>query len=635
MAKKKGSTPANTAKWFVRRFDVVRLSFAGKSGHYTDTRKDYESWAVEEGATIADLDSQTEILVVLDKGATSSAEKKANKLNQQGAAIVCFSESQWREKFEPSGDEMLELIRAGKAGGERLATLMERCRARYHGTLFDLQDANLKGCDLTGLDFSSVELSGSDLRQATVETLQTGLIENVRLEQAVGDHFRPGAMKNCSCKGAEFSDFFLGFDYHSAGGTVLENCDFSNAKLHDAYFNYSSIRGTLFKKSDLTGSTFDFASIAKSDFSGANLLKVSLKSIKCGSAVVFRRAKFTAANLQRANLKGADCTGADFSGALLTQADFSGAKIEGANFKDAQLVGASFDQTNVTKAKNLNPPTLTTVKVGAACRAIATAFKEAEEMEISATVKTLEGEVDIHFGATYRGQVRTKFTLRRKGQPDLSDENETKSLSTALKKQGEWWGQGELQFETIGVKSSKSPLKGKPLQEAVAAALAEVFNAAVPSQDDAKATRKQQKQNSDDIKAEMLAELRGGAKGIKAFSKRDADELTRKKLNRFRKEDFGGLKLDGLKMLELDFQSSNFSAGSLKRVKLEDANLRQSDFSDADLSSGDFDGAKFHSCNLQRAKLTKANLVWTSFSGANLSEADLAGANLTGADLSG
>ncbi|MCC9600280.1 pentapeptide repeat-containing protein [Stieleria sp. JC731] len=636
MAKKKKA--AASKAWFKPRFTGQRLCFTGKPGGYGDSRADFESWARDEGAEIEKtINDKVDQLVVLEKGATAGTVKKAAALNNKGAAIVTISESDFREAFVPDEDEIVALVAAGDLGRQRLQELFQRSHSYYYGKgeSIDLTSTNLRGADLVDLNLRPVKLDGADLRESHLKTLETGILRSVRMDKAHGEHFRPSGMTNCSCKAANLPHMFVGYQTYG-NKQDLSDCDFTGANLDDSYFGYVKVIRTTFKRAILTEADFPSASLTEVDFTSADLSQSELTNVTIKDSA-FTRAKLCQVKLSHSTLTNVNCRNADFTGASLNGTVFKDVDLTGAKFGDTLLFGTKFEgTTDISKAKGLQLPTITAVKTGKACRDLSAIVNKADAISITGAVQLKSGvvQIEIDKGNYYRSDFVSKFSIEIDGST-ISDTTYLKTFTNALKHAGENWGHGELRFETIKVKSSKSAVKGKALQEAVIAALAEVFDTDIPSDDDLKAAKKKSQAKSDQIKQDLLDEIRGGKAGVAAFNARDNQVLVDKKQNQLRNEDFSSAKLAGLSAESFDFQGSKFNSAALRKADLQWAKLKKTDFSAADLRDANLKGAVATEATFSLAKLQKANLEWCTLDKANFEGADLTGANLADASLKG
>jgi hypothetical protein len=133
----------------------------------------------------------------------------------------------------------------------------------------------------------------------------------------------------------------------------------------------------------------------------------------------------------------------------------------------------------------------------------------------------------------------------------------------------------------------------------------------------------------------VLAELRGGTKGVRAFNKRNLADLAKIKLDSLRKEDLSGATLSSLSAVGFGFVECNLDGASLKKAKLRSTNLRKSTLRSADLSECDLRGADLTGCDLSGATAAKVKLSTAQLDQANFADAELSGADLSGASLKG
>ncbi len=133
-------------------------------------------------------------------------------------------------------------------------------------------------CDLTGRNFSSVRLQGSDLSRAVLQ----------------GTNFRWSNLSEANLSDAD-----------------LQRADLGSAELRNA---------------NLRGANLQNANLSSADLRGADLRGANLQN----------------ANLRWAKLNNSDLRGANFQRADLERAELINAKKDGAIFKDAKLSGAEW-----------------------------------------------------------------------------------------------------------------------------------------------------------------------------------------------------------------------------------------------------------------------------------------------------
>ena len=634
-AARKKATTRNEAP-SVGRFAEQKLFFAGRPERYGNSLKEFKDWASEEGATVQKkLTPDTDILIELSQGATAAAKKEAAKLNTKGASIVTISEREFRDRFLPTADEVIEQLARGEKGRQHISNLLDRSRPWQASVLIDLRGADLRGCDLSEMKMWVMDLEGADMRECRLYGAERGELKNVRLEKAHGEYFHPSLLVNCKFQKAHLEHMYLSSYYGQQ--PVVVDCDFTGANLNDARISYDKIERTTFKNAILTRMDFHDSTFEKVCFDGADLTEAELPEIKCKSDV-----SFVGANLQRIDAKSADFSGADLRkadlrGATLLDANFNNAKLDGANFKDALLFGATFDGADTSKAKNLTLPSQTTVSTGKACRDLDAAAKKAQRLQVEARVLLPDGG-KVHMAAVKQWNYGGSYVASGLAEENVSQSFQSQSLSDSLSSLAAMWGHGELQFGSIKATMQKSPVKGKVLQELAIQALCEVFDTEPPTEEELKEKKKKVRQAKDSLKEEVLAELRGGRKGILEFNKRDLVSLVKQKFTAINKEDFSGVNLNPLKVEAFGFTNCNFNEASLKKARLKNCDLRRSTFQKADLTGCDLNrtdasGCDFSSANLSGVKMAGGALTKAALDGADLSGADLSRVSLLGAQL--
>lgn len=624
--KTKSKPPAKAAG----RFAGMKLAFAGQPQKYVAALKEVQAWAKEEGATVQPkVSADTDVLVVLERGASAGPVKQAEKFNQQGSSIVSITEGDFYERFMPTPDEIVQLFKAGKQGRQRIQELLKRSRPHQSGGTIDLRGADLRGVDLDETPLRSLNLEGADLREAKLHAVEGGSLTNVRLEKATGEHFRPNELHHCNCRGAKLPHMFLGWSSYGQNKAV-DHCDFTGADLNNSYFSYSYVASSSFRQANLTESELHDANFKDVDFSSADLSNAKLNDVKCKGSTSFAGAKLV--NIDGRNLAaaGVDFSKADLTGAVLVGADLSQAKFAGANFSGALLFGANLKDADLAKAKNLNLPPQTKAKAGQACQDIDAAGKASDRVTIEANVAVHEGNVFIQAcGSRHPGHVTGLYRFRSAADAKVEQWFRAPSLIDALEQLAQIWGHGQLQFDTIKVSTQKGALKGKGLTDLATRALAEVFAATPPSDDELREKKKGQKAQKSNVAAELGELLRGGKAGVQQFNERMESMI----FEGFRNEDFSSAKLSGMKAIAVGFQQCNFDQATMKKMEVRSSDFRKATFRGTDFQGSDLESALFNGCDFTGANLANTLLAEAIFDGANLSDADLTGADLGGTSL--
>lgn len=136
----------------------------------------------------------------------------------------------------------------------------------------------LSGNDMSGANFSDIDLIGSDLRD-------TRLVD-INLEKAT---LNRTDFSNSDMAGANLSKAEAG------------RARFNGAKLSGANFAKAELNRASFRGADLTGSDLSKSELGRADFTDANLANANIAF----------------ANLARANFNGAEMTGVDLSNSYL------------------------------------------------------------------------------------------------------------------------------------------------------------------------------------------------------------------------------------------------------------------------------------------------------------------------------
>jgi hypothetical protein len=140
-----------------------------------------------------------------------------------------------------------------------------------------------------------------------------------------------------------------------------------------------------------------------------------------------------------------------------------------------------------------------------------------------------------------------------------------------------------------------------------------------------------------DLRAQLLAELRGGEKGVRRWNARPLKE--RKAVGGRDGLDLSGAALAGVDLASLPLAGARFDRARLTRAWLLEADLKRASFREADLgeawcAGADLQGADFAGASLAHANLRGCDCRGARFPNCNLDEVNLSGGNLCGVDLS-
>ncbi|MBE9197609.1 MULTISPECIES: pentapeptide repeat-containing protein [unclassified Nodularia (in: cyanobacteria)] len=216
----------------------------------------------------------------------------------------------------------------------------------------NLSRANLSQLDLSGQNFSTLEmkgvnLNGSNLTNTNLKStnLEGANLRNTNLENA---DLTYANLRNTQIEGAInlYPKIYLIWQIINQGAENinLANVDLSSANLQNVNFSGLNLRGINFQRANLTKANFSHA-----DLSSANLKNAYLSSANLESANL-SQVDLTGANLKGANLNQANLNQANLIGANLKQARLQNANLHNANLTDANLEGADFTEVDLTSA---------------------------------------------------------------------------------------------------------------------------------------------------------------------------------------------------------------------------------------------------------------------------------------------
>jgi len=229
------------------------------------------------------------------------------------------------------------------------------------------------GADLSGRDFSGIDLTGADLHNQDLRgvfmecaVLDDADLSGARLDRAVLAHAQmtgtnlDGAslaeanlgnarMKQISAKNATFKETVM-------QQARLNACDFSGARMSGMQlFLEAEVSDCVFVGAEISDLFVNERSMAETDFSGATLVDpVFIKADLAGadfSGATMEESVFVGCTAVRASFSGARLAGSVFvDGCHLADCDFSGADLARANLRGAVLHRTCFDDAKLGEA---------------------------------------------------------------------------------------------------------------------------------------------------------------------------------------------------------------------------------------------------------------------------------------------
>ncbi len=207
---------------------------------------------------------------------------------------------------------------ASDAPGPRLNEINLRYARGYHAAFPNARmwRANLEGASLSEADFRNVNLREGLLRSANMDRLQASKANLVSAD-AQGANFA-----GADFRGADMS-------YANLAGAMLTTANLDHATLYSVNLRQANLLRADLSHADLRDvkaelSVFSLAMLDQTDFSAAKLAGANMTG-----------AQFKGTILLEADMSKTDLRGATFAGAILRQAHLEGANLEGADLHGA------------------------------------------------------------------------------------------------------------------------------------------------------------------------------------------------------------------------------------------------------------------------------------------------------------
>jgi uncharacterized protein YjbI with pentapeptide repeats len=600
---------------------AVPLKLQGKSvflaGRFYPNADDHrERIKLEGGKVVNELTDKTDIMVLGYSG-VANPQKKAAKLNAQGAAIQILSRDQFEQQIKPTSEEAVQLLLSGPEGIERWN---RHCTDTNHVAYFSRYPSQGgKTAYIRGADFSNADLSNANLGDLVDHCDFTG----AKLAACYLN------LSNCQLKGAKLD----GVVTLNLVDCTAENVDFSRIAAGHTHIESSNLTGSRFASSKAFAAHFARCQLDGADLSG---LQASHSIFHTCS---MKNARFIGANLEEADFVQSDLSGADFTNANLKLAKFTGAKVDGANFTGATMIGADIAQVDFSKAKGFDPAKVQAtggpgvavkefLKVGAQAQRLSTSLSVA--LGTQAVVLTIDhypSWTQCHDSAGNRYHTGQR-------QTHGSSANLWHIMATK-------WHGATPNLASVTLRAAKAQMAAKELKQLALRAWCELFGVEVPSDDDLKKAATSTKAQKKEKTEELLALLRTGKKGVAQWNENSA--ALSKILHKVSSVDLAGAKLGDIKLQNMDWKNVNLSGADLAKAEVHYCRFPEGNFVDTNFKGAHLGGSSFHDANLENADFASADLSGTSFKRANckgvkfaktkLQHADLCGADFTGAQL--
>jgi uncharacterized protein YjbI with pentapeptide repeats len=590
-----------------RRLAGKTVALVGKFG-YRDMQRDlYTNQVTRAGGKVVDPAKTVPDYLLVGEGRGGKPPADVAKLQKKSPSIEILT----LNDLMLTREELLQEISRGRRPDRDRFWDELQYACRHAGTQIDLTGADLRKADLYGANLECADLTGAELRGATTQFTHFGDLKDVNFDECDGEHVYLKNLQNCTFRGANLGDAWF-FYYHTG---IVENCDFTGARMAGARLTKGTYRDCSFVGGDLSDAHLEETVCERVDFSKADLSRLHAARANLTGATLAK------ANLSRADLRGstlvrADLRNANLREAVLSDADLTGANVAGADFQDAVLTGATLKNVDFSKVKNYQPPVAR--GAGPKLTELAAAAGGAKSFVTKAEVDLGENEFARMELTADAGRVRGRSTYFRDGK-DVYDWLTAPTFEEVMIKLAERWPKATLRLDSIEAKGSKT-LRGAKLLELAVAAWAETFGVDVPSAEDLHAQRASQQAEAIRERDELVTKVR--KEGAEVWQKLNYQLKDRIDLSGV---DLSGAKLDKLSMWSRELKGANFAQSSLV----------EAEFWNGQLPAAVFTGANLENARFENAVLTEANFRDANLTGANLSNAKLLGADFTGAKLKG
>jgi uncharacterized protein YjbI with pentapeptide repeats len=601
---------------------AVPLKLEGKAvffaGNFYRQDEYLRGLAKLEGGTVADQISGNVDFVVLGYTGAANPNKKAAKLNAQGAAIQILTIDQFVQHVKPTPDEGVKLLRGGPKGIERWNRHWREAN-RFVSFIHQHPQSSQKAY-IRGADFSSADLSYADLGELVEHSDFTGAnltacqlnLAHCQLAKAKLVGIVSLYLVECA---AEHVDFRRMADRASVNTAREAAVRLHNSRLQHAHFEKCSLDGA--------------------DFSGVDVRHTMFQDCS------MKGTKLASANLEEAELARCDLRGADFTNANLKLAILTGANVDGADFTGATMVGADVARVDFSKAKGFDSGQVQAR--GGPGRAVKEFLQAVAQAQHACTsIAVIHGDVEVVLRVDhYRNWIQCSDSA---GNYYYHGIGQSPNTPTDLwsKLVNKWHG-ATPELASVKMSATKAPQANKELKQLALRAWCEYFGIDPPDEEELKKAAKSAKAQKQEKADEWLALLRQGKKSVERWNE-NVTTLT-KMLDKALGVDLAGAKLGGIKFRNLEWKQANLSGADLAKAEVIRCRFPEADVRGANLCSAMVNGSSFADANLENADATSASMAGTSFrravckgakfTGAKLQHSDFCGTDLTGADLAG
>ena len=472
----------------------------------------------QQAKIVQDVTGDVNYVVVVDLGEGKAAQAKAVALNAKGAGIQVIDADAFEKLITPTMDQVVRMIRGAKDNAPLLSKATGGTASHFvmnRGPTYTISSENFDALDLSGFDFRSIDFQDCSFISADLSGTLFGSFVRCDLSKAKCEkhqfpNVRGSRFHSASLKGAQFQG-------------SIEGADFKSADLEAARFWARPNRGNTststtgmtanFENACLKGATFSSLSLNRPSFRGANLQNASFPGTIA---------------LIEADFKGADLRGVDFG-----DCDLTGSCFDGADLADANLSGAKLDNVDLSKAKNFNPSANPIGSIGPALAEFDQIAAQAKRVRFQIKYQQSAGGGDETAGVDTAG-LKYGWAVRLPRMSIGFTRRPSQTASGALLYLASKISRFKIRYETLEVKSVKSPKTGKDLRELVMNALAEATLQPVPPADQLAAARQAYRGLAAAGSAELKAQRQAARKQREETKKRE-ETLRKRELQKIEK----------------------------------------------------------------------------------------------------
>jgi uncharacterized protein YjbI with pentapeptide repeats len=543
-SKLSGSKPPATSVPCLAAMAGKRITFAGRFTRLFRWQLErVQALAEAQQGRITDkLDASTHYLIVAEWSEGKGAQQEAVKLNTTGAAIQVLNLDAFEKLVEPTADQLTAIIRGGHTNAELLTIALggrHAYMALTQGVRNRIVSESFDDLDLSNFNFVWLAFENCSFKRAKLVQTQFGGCVGCDFTQAncQSINFRDAAgcqFCECNLTGGHIHGTF---DNTDCSGAILDSAQIFTARHRPGgHVSRAGAKCVSFRGASLRKASLQLVELERPDFQSATLQGARL------DACVFNSADFSRADLQHADMSECRFPQANFTSAALCGANFSDCSLTGARFDDADLEGAdlsgaSLDGADLSKAKNFAASAAPAGAVGPALTELDSLGRQARYIKVQFKYEAPSGG-ELHRATVHIGPMHyvwgTELSHEANRRTSNSRTAAPRTASAILLQVAARIKKFAVHYQTLEVKSTKSPKTGKSLRDLLVRSLAEARGEPPPAADQLAAAIKAHRQQLRAANAGQLEE-REQAKKQREESKKKLEAEKKKELKKLEK----------------------------------------------------------------------------------------------------